>query len=250
VSGVFGCPTVVNNVETLSHVPGIVNQGAEWFVKLGNGTPRGAGTKLVCVSGDVKKPGYYEIPLGLPLRTLLNEICGGPREGRKFKACYPGGSSSPLLREDEFDVNMDFDSLAAKKTMFGSGAVIVLDDTRKIPKMAMITARFYSHESCGQCVPCREGTKWVYKLLKRVDQGQGTKSDLAKAREACQNMAGKTICVLSDACAMPVTSMLDKFKDEFESLCIPENEFTPKLPLVSGQNGGLLDVIRARQKQK
>lgn len=248
VSGVFGCPTVVNNVETLSHVPGILNNGAEWFKKLGNGTPRGAGTKLVCVSGDVQRPGYYEIPLGLPLRTLLNEICGGPLPGRKFKACYPGGSSSPLLREDEFDVNMDFDSLAAKKTMFGSGAVIVLDDTRAIPEIAMLTARFYAHESCGQCVPCREGTKWVYSMIKRLVNHEGSKADVPKIKEACQNMAGKTICVLSDACAMPVISMVDKFTAEFEALALPDDQFKPKLPKVSGQLGALLESVRSRQK--
>jgi NADH-quinone oxidoreductase subunit F len=248
VSGVFGCPTVVNNVETLSHVPGILNNGAEWFKKLGNGTPRGAGTKLVCVSGDVQRPGYYEIPLGLPLRTLLNEICGGPLPGRKFKACYPGGSSSPLLREDEFDVNMDFDSLAAKKTMFGSGAVIVLDDTRSIPEIAMLTARFYAHESCGQCVPCREGTKWVYSMIKRLVNHEGSRADVPKIKEACQNMAGKTICVLSDACAMPVISMVDKFTAEFEALALPDDQFKPKLPKVSGQLAALLESVRSRQK--
>jgi NADH-quinone oxidoreductase subunit F len=248
VSGVFGCPTVVNNVETLAHVPGILMNGAEWFMKLGNGTPRGGGTKLVCVSGDVQKPGFYEIPVGLPLRTLLNEICGGPFPGRKFKACYPGGSSSPLLREDEFDVNMDFDSLAAKKTMFGSGAVIVLDDTRSIPQVAMLTARFYAHESCGQCVPCREGTKWVYNMLKRLNKGEGTKSDISKVKEACSNMAGKTICVLSDACAMPVTSMVDKFRSEFEAVAVNDESFEPRLPKVSGQLGALLESVRSRQK--
>lgn len=248
VSGVFGGPTIVNNVETLSHVPGILENGAEWFLKLGNGTPRGSGTKLLCVSGDVKEPGFFEVPLGIPLNTLLNEICGGPLEGRKFKACFPGGSSSPLLRADEFDTPMDFDSLAAKKTMLGSGAIIVIDDSRSIPEIAMRTARFYAHESCGQCVPCREGTKWVSKMLARLCKREGTISDIDKIKEACANMAGKTICVLSDACAMPVTSMIEKFRDEFEALAVPEASLPPRLPRVSGQMGGLMQLIRERQK--
>ncbi|NCN26310.1 NADH-quinone oxidoreductase subunit NuoF [bacterium] len=250
ISGLFGGPTIVNNVETLAHVPGILNNGPEWFVKLGNGTPRGAGTKLLCVSGDVKRPGFYEIPLGLPLNSLLNDICGGPLEGRKFKACYPGGSSSPLLRADEFDTPMDFDSLAAKKTMMGSGAVIVIDDSRSIPEMAMRTARFYAHESCGQCVPCREGTKWVSKMLKRLTMGQGSFSDIDKIKSACNNMAGKTICVLSDACAMPVVSMLEKFRPEFEAIAKPDDEVQPALPKISGQMAALMSLVRERQTQK
>ncbi len=248
ISGAFGGPTIVNNVATLAHVPGILLNGAEWFIKMGNGTTRGAGTAVWGVSGDVKKPGYFEVPIGTNLLTMLNEICGGPKEGRKFKAVYPGGSSSPLLKADEMDVPMDFDSLAAKGTMMGSCAIIVIDDSRSIPELCMRTARFYAHESCGQCVPCREGTKWTYKMLKRVVAGEGTKRDLEYVLSACDNMAGKTICVLSDACAMPVTSMLKKFRDEFEALLIPETEFTPELPKVSGQLGMLIQSIRERQK--
>lgn len=250
VSGVFGGPTVVNNVETLSHVPQILLKGAEWFMKLGKGTPRAAGTRLLCVSGDVQRPGFYELPVGIPLKTVLNDICGGPLPGRSFKACYPGGSSSPLLKAEEFDVDMDFDSLAAKGTMAGSGAVIVLDDRRSIPEMAMRTARFYAHESCGQCVPCREGTKWVYTMVKRLCQGKGTKKDIDNVLAACDNMAGKTICVLSDACAMPVTSMVKKFRMEFEAIAKDENEAIPALPKVSGQLGGLMDLIRERRATK
>ncbi len=248
ISGAFGGPTIVNNVATLAHVPGILLNGAEWFIKMGNGTNRGAGTTVWGVSGDVQKPGFFEVPVGTKLSTMLNEICGGPLPGRKFKACFPGGSSSPLLKAEEFDVPMDFDSLAAKGTMMGSCAIIVVDDSRSIPEICMRTARFYAHESCGQCVPCREGTKWTYKMLRRVCSGQGTKSDLKNVQSACDNMAGKTICVLSDACAMPVTSMLKKFPEEFEKLLIPESEFTPELPKVSGQLGSVLEAIRARQK--
>ena len=249
ISGAFGCPTVVNNVATLSSVPSILLNGGEWFMKLGQGTPRSAGTFVYSVSGDVQRPGFYELPLGTNLNTILNEVCGGPLPGRKFKACYPGGSSSPLLTAEEFDVKMDFDSLAAKGTMLGSGAIIVLDDRRSIPEMAMRTARFYSHESCGQCVPCREGTKWSYLLLKRLVKGEATSADIDKVMDACNNMAGKTICVLSDACAMPVTSMVKKFRSEFEALARPEGEVKPALPKVSGQMAALMASIRERQNR-
>jgi NADH-quinone oxidoreductase subunit F len=248
VSGVFGGPTIVNNVETLCQVPGIINNGAEWFLKLGKGTPRAAGTRILCVSGDVVNPGFFELPVGFNLKKLLFEVCGGPLPGREFKACYPGGSSSPVLKADEFDVDIDFDSLAAKGTMAGSGAIIVMDDRRSIPEMAMRTARFYAHESCGQCVPCREGTKWTYTILKRLTHGEGTKSDLKRAMDACNNMAGKTICVLSDACAMPVISMLKKFPHEFEALAKDDDKVAPALPKVSGQLGHLMASILERQK--
>lgn len=249
VSGVFGGPTIVNNVETIAHVPGILNNGAEWFLKLGAGTPRTSGTKLICVSGDVQVPGFYEIPVGMKLSTLLNDICGGPKPGRKFKACYPGGSSAPLLKADEFEVAMDFDSLAAMKTMMGSGAVIVMDDRRSIPEMAMRTARFYAHESCGQCVPCREGTRWVHSMLSRLCQGKGAVSDIDKLIDACGNMQGRTICVLADACAMPIESMLRKFRSEFEAIALPDDQVEAIVPRVSGQMAGLMESIRARQNR-
>ena len=248
ISGAFGGPTVVNNVETLCHVPGILNNGAEWFQKLGLGTVRGAGTHIASVSGDVQRPGFYEVPVGMNLQIILNEICGGPLPGRQFKACYPGGSSSPVLRADEFDVGVDFDSLAAKGTMAGSGAIIVMDDRRSMPEMTLRTARFYAHESCGQCVPCREGTKWVYTLSKRLCKGEGTLKDIDLVVEACNNMAGKTICVLSDACAMPVTSIIKKFRHEFEALVKPGADQKIAAPRVSGQLGGLMAAIRERQK--
>jgi len=250
VSGVFGGPTIVNNVETLASVPGIVNNGAAWYMALGQNTPRAGGTKLLCVSGDVQRPGFYEIPVGTKLSVLLNEICGGPLPGRKFKACYPGGSSSPLLKADEFEVGLDFDSLAAAKSMAGSGAVIVMDDRRSIPEMAMRTARFYAHESCGQCVPCREGTRWVYSMMKRLCKGQGAVSDIDKLIDACGNMQGRTICVLADAMAMPVESMLKKFRSEFEAIARPDSEVEAIVPKVSGQMAMLMESIRARQMTK
>lgn len=250
VSGVFGGPTVVNNVETLASVPGIINNGAAWYMALGGGGPRNGGTKLICVSGDVQRPGFYEIPVGTKLSVLLNDICGGPLPGRKFKACYPGGSSSPLLKAEEFEVSMDFDSLAAAKTMAGSGAVIVMDDRRSIPEMAMRTARFYAHESCGQCVPCREGTRWVHSMLKRLCVGQGAVSDIDKLIDACSNMQGRTICVLADACAMPIESMLKKFRPEFEAIARPDDEVVAMVPKVSGQMAALMETIRARQMNR
>ena len=250
ISGVFGGPTVVNNVETLSHVPGIINNGAEWFLGLGAGTARTSGTKLLCVSGDVQNPGFYEIPVGTKLSVLLNDICGGPLPGRTFKACYPGGSSAPLLRADEFDVPMDFDSLAAVGTMMGSGAVIVMDDRRSIPEMAMRTARFYAHESCGQCVPCREGTNWLASMLKRLCRGEGAMGDIDKLLDACDNMKGRTICVLADACAMPVESMLKKFRSEFEAIAKPDDQVEAIVPKVSGQMAALMESVRARQMTK
>lgn len=250
VSGAFGGPTIVNNVETLSQVPGILNNGADWFIKLGGGTNRNAGTHCVSVSGDVQKPGFYEVAVGFNLKKLLNEVCGGPLPGRQFKACYPGGSSSPILTADEFDVGLDFDSLAAKGTMAGSGAIIVMDDRRSMVDIAMRTARFYAHESCGQCVPCREGTKWSYMMLKRLYKGEGSKRDITNVLEACANMAGKTICVLSDACAMPVTSFIKKFRHEFEAIAKPDSEIPVALPKVSGQLGGLMESIRQRHGEK
>jgi len=248
VSGAFGGPTIVNNVETLAQVPGILNNGAEWFLKLGGNTPRTAGTRLLCVSGDVQRPGFFEVPVGFSLLTLLNDICGGPLPGRVFKACYPGGSSSPVLKADEFDVKMDFDSLAAKGTMAGSGAIVVMDDRRSMPEMAMRTARFYAHESCGQCVPCREGTKWVYSMLKRLCHGEAAHREIQNVLEACSNMAGKTICVLSDACAMPVTSLVKKFRHEFEALAKADKDMPLASPRVSGQMGALMASILERNK--
>ncbi len=248
ISGAFGGPTIVNNVETLSQVPGIINNGAEWFMKLGGGTARTAGTRLASVSGDVLRPGFYEVPVGMPLNVLLNDICGGPLPGRKFKACYPGGSSSPVLKTEDFDVPMDFDSVAAKGSMLGSGATIVVDDSRSMVELTMRTARFYAHESCGQCVPCREGTNWVYSQTERLLHGNGSKKDIDNIVSACNNMAGKTICVLSDACAMPVTSIIKKFREEFEVLAKSDDQVEKALPRVSGQMGALLKAIRDRQQ--
>jgi NADH-quinone oxidoreductase subunit F len=215
VYGVFGGPTVVNNVETIQAVPWILERGADEYKKIG--TEKSPGTKLFCVSGPVERPGVYEIPLGLPLKTLVYDLCGGIRNGKKQKANIPGGSSVPVLTAEEADrVNLDYESLAAAGTMLGSGGMIVMDeDTCMVWALAVIE-KFYAHESCGQCTPCREGTGWLKRLLYRMEAGGGTPADLEKILSITRNMIGTTICVLSDAAAMPAASFVTKFREEFE----------------------------------
>ncbi len=216
VVGLFGCPTVINNVETISALPYILSQGADAYRQFG--TEKSPGTKLFCISGHVNRPGNYELPLGYPLKKLIMEDAGGIRGGRALKAVIPGGSSVPVLNaEDAMEVHLDYESLAAKGSMLGSGGVIVMDETVDMVKALTNLAHFYSHESCGQCSPCREGTGWAHKVLKRIVAGQGRKSDLDLLKQIADNMAGKTICVLADAMAMPIWSYLKKFRHEFEA---------------------------------
>ena len=215
VEGLYGCPTVVNNVETLANLPHLFLRGCEWFQSIGT-PPKNAGPKLYCVSGHVRKPAVVERELGVPLPELIYDICGGIREGHELKGVIPGGSSVPILRPEEIEVNMDFDSLAARGTLLGSAGVIVLDETACIVRLAMRTARFYAEESCGQCTQCREGTWWMEQVLHRIEHGHGTLDDLMVIEDMCGHMKGVTICVLSDACAMPVEAMLGKYRDEFE----------------------------------
>jgi len=215
IMGLFGCPTVINNVETLAAVPYIINKGADAYRKYG--TEKSPGTKLFSVSGHVKKPGNYEIPLGYPLKKLIYEDCGGMRNGKALKAVIPGGSSVPVLTAKEAEeVNMDYESLAAKGSMLGSGGVIVMDESTCMVKSLLNLSHFYAHESCGQCSPCREGTGWSRKILERFHEGQGTLKDLDTLLEIADNMMGKTVCVLSDALAMPIQSHINKFRHEFE----------------------------------
>jgi len=215
VEGLYGCPTVVNNVETLSNLPHIFTRGVEWFQGIGN-PPKNTGPKLYCISGHVSRPAVVEREMGVGLRELVYDVCGGIRNGNQLKGVIPGGSSVPILTADEIDVSMDFDSLAAKGTMLGSAGVIVLDETTCIVRLAMRTARFYAEESCGQCTQCREGTWWMEQVLHRIEHGQGTMADLDMIADMCGHMKGVTICVLSDACAMPIEAMLRKFRQEFE----------------------------------
>ncbi len=215
VVGLFGCPTVINNVETLAAVPYILQKGAAAYRKFG--TEKSPGTKLFSVSGHVNKPGNYEIPLGYSLKKLIYEDCGGMKNGKTLKAVIPGGSSVPVLtRQEAEEVNLDYESLQAKGSMLGSGGVIVIDETVCMVKSLLNLAHFYAHESCGQCSPCREGTGWSRKVLERIEAGQGEEKDLNLLLEIADNMAGKTVCVLSDALAMPIVSYIQRFRNEFE----------------------------------
>jgi len=213
--GLFGCPTVVNNVETLAALPWIVDRGAARYAALG--TEKSKGSKLFSVSGHVRRPGVYEVELGYPLKSFLEEVCGGMREGRELKGVIPGGSSVPVLRRDEIDgVRMDYESIAAAGSLLGSGGVIVMDDTTCMVKAAWNLARFYAHESCGQCSPCREGCHWLEKIFARIEEGKGNKDDLDLVLSVSGNISGNTICPLGDAAAMPAVAFVKKYRDEFE----------------------------------
>ncbi|HEX7672957.1 MAG TPA: NADH-quinone oxidoreductase subunit NuoF [Bdellovibrio sp.] len=215
VQGYLRKPTIVNNVETLAAVTYIVKDGAQAYRKYG--TEKSAGTKLFSVSGNVMKPGNYEVPLGYPLIDLINKECGGMKPGRKLKAVIPGGSSAPILTAEEVaKANLDYESLAGLGSMLGSGAVIVMDDSQCMVDMLGVLTHFYAHESCGQCTPCREGTGWLDKILHSILEGRGRLQDIDLLIKVADNMKGKTICALSDAAALPVLSFVNKFRDEFE----------------------------------
>jgi len=214
VQGLYDGPTLINNVETLSTVPHVVASGADWFKTLG--TEQSPGTKVTSVSGDVKRPGNYEIELGIPTRVLIEELAGGPLDGRKIKGFFPGGSSSPVLTAEEgLDVPYSWEAMADAGSMLGSGSIIVFDDTTSIVELALRTARFYHHESCGKCTPCREGTNWTVKMLERMIHGQATPIDLETVASVQTNIIGNCLCVLGDSMAMPVGSMVQKFRGEF-----------------------------------
>jgi NADH-quinone oxidoreductase subunit F len=214
VSGVWQSPTIVNNVETLACVPFIVEKGAAWF--RGIGPDKSPGPKLYCLSGHVKNPGTYELPMGTNLKTLIYEYGGGILNDKNLKAVIPGGSSVPVLTADEIDVSADFDGLAQIGTMLGSAGAIVMDeDTCMVDALLNIT-HFYRHESCGQCTPCREGTNWAEKLLRKIEHGEGTMKDIDLLEELAGHINFRTICPLGDAAAMPIASFLKKFRSEFE----------------------------------
>ena len=219
VAGLFGQPTTINNVETLAAVPHILNNGAEWYKAMSLSNPKSTGTKLFSVCGNVARPGNYEVVMGFPFKDFLYDLCGGPPAGRKFKAIIPGGSSVPIQTMEEAEATlMDYEGFVAQGTMLGSGGVIIFDDAQSMPRMIARLARFYAHESCAQCTQCREGTAWTTKILERIVAGQGTFEDLDTLLDLAENMTGKTICVLSDSCAAPVVSGLQKFRHEFEAL--------------------------------
>jgi NADH-quinone oxidoreductase subunit F len=212
--GLYQGPTLINNVETLSTVPVIMRIGGTEYAKLGVGTS--TGTKLVSVSGHVERPGNYEIELGIPSREIIYGLAGGPPDGREVKCWFPGGSSSPVLTAADLDVPYDFDSLAKAGTMLGSGAIIVVDDSTPILDVALKVAKFYRHESCGKCTPCREGTNWTVKMLERIDTGEATPMDIEIMAGVQEHIIGNCLCVLGDAMAMPIGSMIKKFRGEFE----------------------------------
>lgn len=215
VSGAWQCPTVLNNVETFCSVPDIILRGGQWYADLG--TPKNGGTRLFCLSGHINKPGVYELPMGFNLMRMINEVGGGVWKGKKLKAVIPGGSSCPLLKAEECDVPMDYDSLMKIKSMLGSGGVVVMDEDTDMVRAALRIMKFYQHESCGWCIPCREGTTWLKKVLTRFDEGRGQSSDIDLIGELAKNMLGRTFCPLGDAAAMPTISFVEKFRDEFEA---------------------------------
>lgn len=212
--GLYGCPTTINNTESLSSVPDILRHGGKWFLELGK--PNNGGSKLFSVSGHVNNPGNFEIPMGTPFSKLL-EMAGGVRNGRRLKAVIPGGSSVPVVPGDiMMDVDMDYDSITAAGSMLGSGAVIIMDDTTCMVKVLENLSHFYFNESCGQCTPCREGTGWLARMVHRIEHGQGRPEDLDRLDQVAGKIMGHTICALGDAAAMPVQSFIKHYRDEFQ----------------------------------
>lgn len=213
--GLFGCPTVINNVETIANIPSIILNGAEWFLK--KGLPKDGGTRIFGVSGMVENPGIYELPMGTSLKEIIFKHAGGMKEGKKLKAVIPGGMSAPILKADEIDIKMDFDSLMEAQSMLGSGAIIVIDEDTSMLDVLKVITKFYSHESCGQCTPCRIGNSWIHKIVRRIAAGQGKKGDIDNIVRLASNILGKTLCPLGDAAAMPILSISRKFRQELES---------------------------------
>ncbi len=217
-AGLFGFPTTINNVETLAAVPHILTRGADWYRDLSLGNPKSTGTKLISVCGHVMRQGNYEITMGTPMRDLIFDMCGGMRPGRSLKAVIPGGSSVPILSAAEVEGCVtDYEGVVAAGSMLGSGGMIVMDDSTDIVYEIYRLTRFYAHESCAQCTQCREGTGWTARILERILQGDGKAGDLDLLLDLAENMTGKTICVLSDSCAAPVVSGIQKFRADFEA---------------------------------
>ena len=213
--GLFQCPTVINNVETIANIPQIILKGAEWFCQ--KGLPKDGGTRIFGVSGMVANPGIYELPMGSNLKDIIFKHAGGMKKDKKLKAVIPGGMSAPVLKEDEIDIKMDFDSLVEANSMLGSAAIVVIDEDTSMLDVLKVMAKFYSHESCGQCTPCRIGTSWINKIVKRIAEGQGKKEDIDSIIRLASNIKGKTLCPLGDAAALPILSIAQKFREEIES---------------------------------
>src|SRR3954464_3212205 len=212
--GLYQGPTLINNVETLCCAPLIIERGADWFTSMGS--EQSAGTKLVSVSGNVQRPGNYEVELGIPVREIIYGLAGGPPPGRKLKCFFPGGSSAPVLTEEHLDLPFTYEDMAEAGSMLGTASIIVVDDSVPLVGLALRLAEFYRHESCGKCVPCREGTNWTVKTLERIDSGEATPMDLEIMAQVQQNIIGNCLCVLGDSMAMPVGSMIEHFREEFE----------------------------------
>jgi NADH-quinone oxidoreductase subunit F len=213
--GLYQGPTLINNVETLSTVPHIIEMGGEEYAKIG--VENSSGTKVVSVSGHVQRPGNYEIELGIPSREIVYGLAGGPPEGRRVKLWFPGGSSAPVLTEEHLDLPYDFDSMAKAGSMLGSGSIIVVDETVPVLDVARWVAKFYAHESCGKCTPCREGTRWTVHMLERIERGEATPIDLEILAGVQEQIIGNCLCVLGDSMAMPIGSMVKHFREEFEA---------------------------------
>jgi NADH-quinone oxidoreductase subunit F len=214
VVGLYGCPTIINNVETLSTVPAILLEGGETYAN--RGTPKNGGTRMLCVAGHINKPGIYEVPLGMNMKKFIYEVAGGIPGGKKLKAVIPGGSSCPLMKADEIDIPMDYDSVAKAGSMLGSGGMVVMDEDTCMVDMARRIMHFYAHESCGWCIPCREGTSWLRKMLERFHAGYGRPEDIDLIGDLSKNMLGRTFCPLGDAAALPTISIVAKWRNEFE----------------------------------
>jgi NADH-quinone oxidoreductase subunit F len=227
IEGLYACPTIVNNVETLSTVPHIINNGGEWYAAMG--TEKSKGTKIFSLSGHVNNPGNYEVEMGTPLSVLINDIGGGIKGGN-LKAVIPGGSSVPMLLPNQIDTPLDYESLMEAGSMLGSGAVIVINDKTCIVWVSKILTHFYRHESCGKCTPCREGTGWLEQLINRIEAGEGKEGDIEKIESICENILGRTVCPLGDAAVMPIQSSIQLFRDEWEhhiknKTCLVKSEF-------------------------
>lgn len=229
VVGAFDAPTVINNVETLAHLPKIILNGGEWFAELG--AERNGGTRLFALSGSVKRPGVYELPMGTPLKELIFEHGEGIIEDRALKGVIPGGASSAVLTADELDIPLTFDALAGIGSMLGSGAVIALDETVCMVGALHNVEHFFAHESCGQCTPCREGTGWAYRILTRILEGKGAPEDLVNLKRLAKNMTGTSICALSEGAAMPLRSFVDKFEHEFEYFIKHKRSYARREPV-------------------
>src|SRR3954451_2465450 len=212
--GLYQGPTLINNVETLCCTPLIIERGVDWFKSIG--TEQSSGPKLVSVSGDVQRPGNYEIELGIPVRDVIYGLAGGPPEGREVKCFFPGGSSAPVLTAEHLDLPFTYEDMAEAGSMLGTASVIVVDDQQPLVPLALRLAEFYRHESCGKCVPCREGTNWTVKMLERIDSGEASPMDLEIMAQVQENIIGNCLCVLGDSMAMPIGSMIKHFRDEFE----------------------------------